>query len=129
MRPSTPISTPAARQLADELADRLTPLGAIEVQRFFGGYALRYAGVQFVMVMKSSVYFHVDDSTRALYQAQQSQPFHYVSKSKDLIIQSYFEVPAAVLESDDQLLLWARASILTLNTNRAANKKKSRRSE
>ncbi|MBI3713456.1 MAG: TfoX/Sxy family protein [Burkholderiales bacterium] len=123
MRIPTSISNQAVRQFADELAYRLEPLGDIEVKRFFGGHALRYAGVQFAMVMKGSVYFHVDDSTRANYQKHQSQAFHYVSKTKDIIVQRYFEVPPAILESDAELMTWARESIRTVKINHTTRKK------
>ena len=114
MRLPPNLASQQARQFVDELAYRLEELGDIEIKRFFGGYALRYAGVQFAMVMQGRLYFHVDESTRAKYQEQQSQAFHYVSKTKDIIVQRYFEVPAGPLESDAELIIWARESIRTV---------------
>lgn len=109
-------------QFADELAQRLTEIGDVEAKRFFGGYALYHAGVQFAMVMKGSVYFHVDDTTRIKYQQHQSQAFHYVSKTKDIIVNRYFEVPATPLESDTELVAWARESILTVKIKKPSRR-------
>lgn len=113
MRQQTSMQNQHNGQLAEELAHRLAEIGDIESKRFFGGYALYHAGVQFAMVMKGSVYFHVNDATRIKYQQQQAQAFHYVSKSKDIIVNRYFEVPVNPLESDAELVAWAREAILT----------------
>lgn len=111
-------------QLAEELAHRLAEIGDIECKRFFGGYALYHAGVQFAMVMKGSVYFHVNDTTRINYQQQQSQAFHYVSKTKDIMVNRYFEVPVNPLESDTELVAWAREAILTTTIKKTSRRSK-----
>lgn len=126
MRAPLNLLSQQAQQFVEELAYRLEEIGDIEVKRFFGGYALRHAGVQFAMVMKGSVYFHVDDTTRIKYQQHQSQAFHYVSKTKDIIVNRYFEVPATPMESDAELIAWARESIRTVKITSPSRQNKRR---
>ncbi len=123
MRQDTTMLAGHNQQFAEELAHRLAEIGDVNVKRFFGGFSLTHGGVQFAMVMKGTVYFHVNDTTRSKYQAHQSQAFHYVSKSKDIIVNRYFEVPVAPLESDVELVAWARESILTVKIKSPARSK------
>ena len=117
---------PSGRQYADELMHRLRKIGSVEVKRFFGGYGLVHAGVQFAFVMKGSLFFYVNDQTRDQYIQQHSQAFSYSTKSKQVIVNSYFEVPASPLESDTELIEWAIAAIEAARANKI--KKTSRRS-
>ena len=48
--------------------DQLASLRGISSGRFFGGVGLSADGIQFAMIMGSSLYFVVDDSSREKYE-------------------------------------------------------------
>ena len=101
----------------------LTPVGPVRASRFFGGVGLSRASVQFAMIMDNSLYFVVDDTTRAGYEAAGMQSFSYDTKKGRVQVRRYFEVPEEVLSDPDELFAWAQASLRV-----AARKSKPRRS-
>jgi DNA transformation protein and related proteins len=90
------------------LLDLLRPVGPIQKARFFGGVALKLSGRQFAMVMSGRLYFLVNDTTRARYQAAGSKPFSYATKKWRVEVSRYYEVPADVLEDAEGLRAWAQ---------------------
>lgn len=102
----------------DYVLDLLAPLGEIESARFFGGVGFKRSGIQFAMLMRDTLYFVVDDSTRPKYVAAGSKPFSYEKKGGVQQVKRYYEVPADVLDDSARFAEWAEESIA------AARKKK-----
>jgi DNA transformation protein len=68
----------------------------------FGGYGIFHEGDMFALISGSTLYFKVDDTNRAAYDAAGSNRFKPMP---------YYSVPADVLENRDELHAWARTSI------------------
>ena len=51
----------AADEFVNHVLDMLGSIGEVEAARFFGGNAIRLAGVQFAMIMQGTLYFVVSD--------------------------------------------------------------------
>jgi len=105
------MSSNAARERAAELAERMRPLGPIAITRFFGGAGLRLNEVQFAFVIKGVVYFRVDTTSRAAFEARGAKPFSYMGRNKTVLVTRYYEVPDDVVEDDDELCHWAARAI------------------
>ncbi|NLR75908.1 TfoX/Sxy family protein [Leeia aquatica] len=104
--------TPSPNQAyAQELAARLLPLGPVRIKRFFGGYSLTLADVQFGFVMKGSLYFRVDRHSLGVYLQHGMPPFSYATAQRQVIVARYYEVPPSVLEQDHALQDWARTAL------------------
>lgn len=101
--------------------DQLAGLGRVTSRRMFGGVGLYLEDIFFGLISQESVYFKVDDSNRADYESRGSQPFRPYSKRPQLSL-SYFAVPVEVLESDEEMVRWARRSLAVA---RAAGPRKS----
>jgi len=111
----------ASAEYTAYVLELLSPVGPVAVSRFFGGVGLSRASVQFAMIMDNSLYFVVDDATRARYEAAGMQPFAYETKKGRVQVRRYFELPEDVLSDPDELRVWAQESL------RVASKKERRR--
>jgi len=107
----------------DYVMELLEPISVIEGGKFFGGYGIKCQSVQFAMIMGNTLYFVVNDNTRGEYEEAGSKPFSYLTKKGQRLVKRYYEVPADLLEDQDELLAWARESILIA---KATNRKKSK---
>ena len=83
--------------------DLLETLGTVTGRRMFGGYGIWEDGDMFALLdRESTLYFKVDDDTRARYADAGSDQF---------MSMPYWSVPAQVLEDADQVHAWAREAI------------------
>ena len=90
----------------DYILEQLEPMGDVVRKRLFGGSALSKNGYTFALAFEGTIYFKVDDSNRADYEALGSKPFTYEKKGKTITI-SNWEVPADIIEDQERLLEWA----------------------
>lgn len=99
--------TKQSRKLAAHYAEELSGWAPITTRPLFGAVALYRDEQVFAMVWKGSLYFKVDDSSRAEYEAAGSHALGYVADGHDHALKSYWEVPADVVEDREQLQQWA----------------------
>ena len=90
------------------LEDVLGGVSKIKARRMFGGFGLYHDGAFFGIVDDGQVFFKVDDRTRSEYEAAGSAPFSYKRRDKSITIETYYEVPADVLEDQKKAAAWAR---------------------
>lgn len=98
-------------EYADYILELLEPIGWLHTSRFFGGTGISRDTVQFAMIMKNTLYFVVDDTTRPAYAQAGMQPFSYSTKKGQIQVKRYFEVPDDVLTDAEQLRQWAKEAI------------------
>ncbi len=116
-------------EFAQFVLGQLTDLGEVSHGRFFGGVGFKLGDVQFAMCMSDTLYFVVDDSTRAQYIAMGAKPFEYGTAKGTRLVQRYYEVPAEVLEDRDALTEWAQAAVsIAMRPNAKGRSKTTKRS-
>ena len=93
----------AADEFVNHMLDMLGSIGEVEAARFFGGNAIRLAGVQFAMIMQGTLYFVVSDALREQFRALGSQPFSYDTRHGLKEVQRYYAVPEELLEDPEAL--------------------------
>jgi DNA transformation protein and related proteins len=103
---------PISREYLDYIADQLKAFGPVTMKRMFGGAGLYHQGAFFGLVADDSLYFKVDDTNKADYEAAGSGPF----KPFGTYAMNYYEVPADVLEDPEELGLWAKKAFATVGT-------------
>ena len=103
--------TASANDYVEFVMDQLAPLRGIANGRFFGGVGLSSHGTQFAMIMRGSLYFVVDESTRPKYEMMGSSCFSYGTRKGRIEVKKYYAVPAEILEDHEQLIVLARESI------------------
>jgi DNA transformation protein len=98
---------------AEDLKERLTPLGDIRIRKMFGGYGVFEAETMFALVdSKGVIFLKADDTNRSLFEA--------VGAAKHGRM-PYYQVGETVLSDDATLQEWASPSI---TVSRNAKKKK-----
>ncbi len=100
----------------DYIMEVLAPIGDVTGRAMFGGYGIFHQGDMFAIIAGSTLYFKVNDTNRADYEAVGSKQFPHSMP--------YWEVPAEVIEDTAKLHKWARTSIVI---GHATAKKKRRK--
>lgn len=114
-----------SKDFLEYVLDQLSTFGRVTARRMFGGIGLYADGLFFGLIADNVVYFKVDDSNRAHYEARGARRFQPF-RDKPLLSLSYYEVVESVLEDAEELAVWARQS-QTAAKIKAGNKNKSTR--
>lgn len=111
---------------ADEVVERLQRVvSGLRARRMFGGVGL-YSGEQFFgIVAFDRLWFKVDDSNRADYEARKMRPFKPFPDRP--MAMSYFEVPAELFDHAEELRIWAMRSVAVARQAKKRPAKTSRR--
>lgn len=104
----------ASPEFFEHVSELLAPLGHVSGSRLFGGYGFKYHGIQFALIMGSTLYFCVDATTRTRYEALGMTPFSYTKQGRVVQVKKYYAVPEACLDQPDELRRWAREAIQTV---------------
>ena len=88
--------------------DQLDPL-AVTARKMFGEVGLYSGTIFFGIVAGDVLYLRVGDSNRASFERKDSAPFRPFADRPAST--KYFSVPASVLESPDELVVWSRAAV------------------
>ena len=91
------------------ILDQLGCVGPVQSKRMFGGVGLYLHGVFFALIADDVLYFKVDDSNRADYEAVGMGPFRPFANKPSVM--QYYEVPAEAVENTDLLLEWAQKAL------------------
>jgi DNA transformation protein len=106
--------------------EQLSGLRQLSAKRLFGGLSISADGALFGMIMDNALYFAVDDTTRAQYEAMGSRCFSYQTRKGRVDVKRFYEVPGDLLDDSERLLELASVSIETAR-RRAAAKTTARR--
>jgi DNA transformation protein len=100
--------------------DQLDGIEDVVSRPMFGGTGLYAGTVFFGIIFRDILYLKVDNRTRADYERAGMKPFKpYAGRPTTM---QYYEVPAAVLESGEDLTGWARKAIAA--ADRSASRKR-----
>ena len=89
--------------------DQLAGLGQVIPRRMFGGVGLYHGERIFGLIIRDTLYFKVNDSNRADYEARGMSRFRPYPNRPQLSM-TYYEVPADALEDAEECIVWARKS-------------------
>ena len=88
---------------AEDLQQRLAPLGDIRTRKMFGGFGVFEADTMFALVDSSGgIFFKADESNLNRFEEAGSEKHARMP---------YYQLPEAVLDDDKYLQEWALASI------------------
>jgi DNA transformation protein len=96
----------------------LAPLGDFASRAMFGGWGIFNEGRMFALIAGNTLYFKVDDSNRADYEAAGSERFAPMP---------YYEVPADVLEDESALRGWLDAALKVAHSQPPPKKRRKRK--
>ncbi len=104
--------------------DVLGHIPQISARAMFGGYGIYQDGLIFAIIAEDQLYFKVDDSNRAEYEALGSHPFVYSQGNHKKATMSYWLVPESVLEDKEAIRLWVEKSVRITKQKQARKPKK-----
>jgi DNA transformation protein len=96
-------------EFRDFVLDQLARVPQLEHKRMFGGIGLYSGETFFAIVAADELFFKVDDTNRAAYEAAGSAPFRPVVDRP--VSMSYWRVPIEVVEDPAELGVWAKDAI------------------
>ena len=100
---------PVSDEYLTYVVEQLTCVGQVLPRRMFGGAGLYCDGLFFGLVADDVLYFKVDDSNRADYEAAGMGPFQPYPDKRSVM--QYYEVPVDVLENPQTLREWASKAL------------------
>jgi DNA transformation protein and related proteins len=109
----------------DFILELFSEFRPVTLRRMFSGYGAMADGVNFAMVLRGGMIFRVDEQTVAKYQAEGTKPFQYDTKSKTVVVKSYWHLPERLYDDPEELAIWAREAVGA--AHRAAAKKPNKR--
>jgi DNA transformation protein and related proteins len=101
----------ASDGFAEFLCEQLAPLGRIATRRMFGKTGVFCSGLMFGMVTEDTLYFRVDDHSRAVFKEAKSAPPLSYEKGGRSIDLSFWRAPERLLDDPEELVTWARAAL------------------
>jgi DNA transformation protein and related proteins len=108
------------------LRELFEPFGAIDARAMFGGHGIYRDGTIFALAIGDAVYLKVDAETKAQFEAAGCAPFTYTAGGTSIPM-SYWSVPAAALDSPEEMLPWARLAYAAALRKPAGRKRRSRK--
>jgi DNA transformation protein and related proteins len=90
--------------------DQLERTGRITSRRMFGAVGIYCDGLFFGVIGDDTLYFKVGDATRGEYESRGMKPFQPYADKPD-VSNSYYTVPADVIDDAEELVAWARRSV------------------
>ena len=103
--------------------EQLEEAGDVSCRAMFGGYGLYRAGAFFGIIDKGRLYFKVSEASRVPYAQAGMKPFRPSAKQT---LSSFYEVPANILESREDLAAWAATAAQAATTRTQAVRKHDR---
>jgi DNA transformation protein and related proteins len=111
-------------EFVDYLVEQLVPLGEVTAKSMFGGWGIFHEGRMFGLVADDTLYFKVDDVSRADFERENLRPFRYERRDQGEAVLPYYEAPTAALDNRDLLCAWGRKGVEA--ATRAAAKKRAK---
>ena len=110
---------PVSDSFVEFVLEQLDPVGPITPKRMFGGVGLYAGDLYFALLVGDELYLKADDSTRGELEAAGARPFQpYPDRGSGTM--QYYSVPAAILEDSDELIAWAKKSVVVARAQRAS---------
>ena len=88
--------------------EALGTLPELSIRRLFGGAGIYSGETIFGVIYSQRVYLKTDERTRASFEERGSEALRARSGT---VLTRYYEVPAEVLDDEDELVRWARVAL------------------
>lgn len=110
--------SPTFRTFIVDQLTRVVP--GIRARSMFGGVGIYAGDLFFALIDDDTLYFKVDDSNRADFEARDMGPFRPYGEDGEVM--QYYAVPADLLEDPDALRPWAEKAIAVSARKKAKRK-------
>jgi len=112
----------------DFLIDLFSDFGPVTIRKMFSGFGISADGINFALALRAGLFFRADDQTIPQFEAEGSKPFQYQTSTKTVTVNSYWELPARLLDDSEALSGWARAALAAAQRAALRKRPKARKS-
>jgi DNA transformation protein and related proteins len=95
----------------DFLIDLFADFGPVTIRRMFSGFGISADGTNFALALRGGLYLRADEQTIPQFEAEGSRPFHYQTRAKTVMVNSYWQLPERLYDDPEELTGWARAAL------------------
>jgi DNA transformation protein len=106
----------------DFLIDLFADFGPVTIRRMFSGFGISADGTNFALALRGGLYLRADEQTIHRFESEGSKPFQYQTRTKTVIVASYWQLPERLYDDPEELTGWAWAALAA--AERAALKKR-----
>lgn len=93
------------------VAELFDQLGPIRSRRMFGGAGVYAHDAMFALLADDVIYLKTDDSLRAELEEEGAEPFRFEKKDGSITQMSYFRLPDAAMDNQDEACDWGRKAL------------------
>lgn len=108
---------PVTPEYRSETLSILNVVKPVTHRSMFGGVGLYCEGLFFALMAEDRLYFKVDGTNRADYEAEGMGPFHPFGDTGQAM--QYYEVPPFVLDDPNELAAWMDKALHVAETKKA----------
>jgi DNA transformation protein len=105
----------------DSIRELFSSYGTVSVRRMFGGHGVFADGIMFALESDGELYLKADDLTIPKLASENSEPFVYKAKGREIAL-SYWKLPERLYDEPDEFAGFAREAFGA--AQRAAGTKK-----
>ncbi len=91
----------------EAIRELFSTFGTVSVRRMFGGHGVFAGGIMFALESDGELYLKADDLTIPKLAAENSEPFVYKAKGREIAL-SYWKLPERLYDEPDEFAGFAR---------------------
>lgn len=91
----------------EAIRELFSKFGTVSVRRMFGGHGVFAGGMMFALEADGELYLKADDLTIPKLAAENSEPFVYKAKGREIAL-SYWKLPERLYDELDEFAAFAR---------------------
>lgn len=91
----------------ESIRELFSQFGSVSVRRMFGGHGVFADGMMFAIEQDGELYLKADDLTIPKLAAENSEPFVYKAKGREIAL-SYWKLPERLYDEPDDFAAFAR---------------------
>lgn len=100
-----------ADSFIEHAKELFAPFGDIRVRKMFGAAGVYCDELFFAVMDDEAVYFKVDDTSRAAFEARGLRPFTFETKEGATAVMSYYSAPDDIFDDEDELKRWTTLAL------------------
>jgi DNA transformation protein len=95
----------------DFLIDLFADFGPVTIRRMFSGFGISADGINFALALRGGVFLRADEQSIPRFEAEGARPFQYQTKTKTVVVNSYWQLPERLYDDPQDLADWARLAL------------------
>jgi DNA transformation protein len=95
----------------DFLIDLFSEFGPVTIRRMFSGFGISVDGINFALALRGGVYLRADEQSIPRFEAEGAKPFQYQTRTKTVVVNSYWQLPERLYDDPQGLTDWARVAL------------------